>query len=163
MKSEKAWNKLNTFEHAFEKKSPDAANPENDAPVWPKTYSKELLDLTVNKTLDNLLNEAFEDPEELEKATLKPTKTASSKTAASKTASRIALKTTINRNANKLVQASPLVRRRPDTNIAEQSDVRPLWTAFGIFAFITILFFLHLHQKISSVEAWLHGRLMSAP
>jgi len=155
MKSEKAWNKLNTFEHAVEKKSPAAENDaENDAQVWPKTFSKDLLDLTVNKTLDNLLNEAFEDPEETTaglKAASPSSKTGSK--GASKGTSKIGSKTL----------RSEARRLKPDSNIAEQSDVRPLWTAFGIFAFITILFLLHLHQKISSLEAWLHGRLMSAP
>ena len=43
----------------------------------------------------------------------------------------------------------------PDQNTA-------LWVAFGILAFIVFVAINSLHQKIATMESWLHGRMMSS-
>jgi hypothetical protein len=50
---------------------------------------------------------------------------------------------------------------RPSLN--EYNNMTTLWIAFGIFVLISILAYQSLISKLESMEAWLHGRLLSRP
>jgi hypothetical protein len=100
-----------------------------DAQVWPKS----LVESTVNRTVDALLKESFqenEDPKEPEIREVKDS-TANGKTSG-QTSGREAIGSSV---------------------------PKEVWIVFGIFAFIVFALINSLFYKISEIEAWLHGRL----
>ena len=146
MKSEKAWPtklieaKLNSDSPKLNSDSPklnsDAPKLVVDAKVYPKAFTKELLDKTVNQTLDKLLSESFHDDDD----DAKPEKKHDIK-------------------PKKLVKKTGM----KDLNVLDTQDTKPLWIAFSVFVLVTLFLFVNIFQKISNIESWLHGRLLSSP
>jgi hypothetical protein len=44
-----------------------------------------------------------------------------------------------------------------------KQEMHILWAVFAIFVFFMFLVALSIFQRVQTLEAWLHGRLMSAP
>ena len=136
MKYAKAWPTEATQAPAKPNSNVDS-NVELGAQVFPKA----LVQQTVENTVENLLKDAFgpghafvpaddEDPQ-LHDSDAK-------------------------KRSSKVVKGTvAAVANAPSTSDATQ----PLWIAFGILAFFTLVFILSLYQRISAMEAWLHGRL----
>jgi hypothetical protein len=106
------------------------SNPE-DAQVFPKA----LVQQTVENTVENLLKDAFGSAHDEEDPQLSESETKHVKKAKTKP-----------------VERAPSHERSVDAT-------QTLWIAFGILAFFTFLFLMSLYQRISAMEAWLHGRL----
>jgi hypothetical protein len=45
-------------------------------------------------------------------------------------------------------------------SLIDQSST--IWIAFGVLAFVIFMAINNLHQKIATLESWLHGRMMSS-
>jgi hypothetical protein len=118
----------------FDKAWPSATNStanSTDAQVFPKT----LIEQTVESTVNGLLKETFSSTQPEDENTSKQKTKKRSKTV-----------------AEPVLAGVPVISAHTDAT-------KQLWIAFVIFAFVTLVFLSSLYQRISAMEAWLHGRL----
>lgn len=99
-----------------------------------QVFPKALVQQTVENTVESLLKDAFGTATDDEDPQLDDVK------------------------HEKQVQVKKMTAEKAST---ASSDTQSLWIAFGILAFFTFLFLMSLYQRISAMEAWLHGRLTS--
>jgi hypothetical protein len=95
-------------------------------------FPKLLIEQTVESTVNGLLKETFGETQDDQK-----------------------------NNFKAFAGPSAVASAGPSQNVSGVSAdaIKHVWLAFGILAFFTFIFLTSLYQRISSLEAWLHGRL----
>ena len=107
--------------------------PIKNARVWPKSITS-AVEQTVERSLNELLKESFpETPFADQPETEDP------------------------KEIPNVVQSRSVAIK----NVLADPNAT-LWIAFGLLAFVMFVAINSLHQKIASLESWLHGRMMSS-
>lgn len=101
--------------------------------VWPKSV-KSALDQTVERSIGELLKESFPETE-FEESDDSDDSDQDPK------------------------QPTKAVKHAKVSLIDQTSTI---WIAFGLLAFVIFMAINNLHQKIATLESWLHGRMMSS-
>ena len=151
-----------------------AGGPPADAVVWPKNLVEKAVENAVDHSIETLLKESFgrSDSKEAE------TKTRRSKKKSLRER-RLAMRMDPQNNSDESrpAQRPKTIERGTDmiegpkapVSVAPRrfaeyyhnDDMKPLWSAFAILAILFLIVVGSLMQRVRSLEASLHGRLMT--